>query len=159
MHDKQHHLLTSISKTIFKQSYRFDLDTKGTQSKFDEFIYSGVVQKTLEADSIIFVEGMRPHQQPKFMTPHQFKLDYAKEENWETFSAGDTQAEYDEKFEIISDREINHPGWFEKKAYFERIFPSLKVQKPGYDLYGSTTCVLGLMVVYIFMYYESYSYS
>jgi hypothetical protein len=33
------------------------------------------------------------------------------------------------------------------------------VQKPGYDLYGTTTSILGMIGTYTFMYYESYSYS
>lgn len=48
---------------------------------------------------------------------------------------------------------------FENNPYFDRIFPGLKIQKPGYDLYGLTTSILGLIGLYIFMYYESYSFS
>lgn len=65
----------------------------------------------------------------------------------------------DEKFDAIHDRIVNNPGFFEKHDYFDRIFPSLKVQKPGYDLYGSTTLVLGIIGAYIFWNYEKYSFS
>lgn len=63
------------------------------------------------------------------------------------------------KFDSIDDRELNNPGMFERREYFDRLFPSLKVQKPGYDLYGLTTTICGVLAVYIFMYYSSYNYS
>lgn len=65
----------------------------------------------------------------------------------------------DEKFDSIDDRELNNPGMFERREYFDRLFPSLKVQKPGYDLYGLTTTICGVLGVYIFVYYSSYNYS
>lgn len=64
-----------------------------------------------------------------------------------------------EKFQSIDDRELDSPGWFERRPYFDRLFPGLKVQKPGYDLYGSTTTVLGVLAIYIFIYYDSFNYS
>lgn len=64
-----------------------------------------------------------------------------------------------EKFDSIDDRELNNPGFFERRAYFDRLFPSLKVQKPGYDLYGLTTSILGILAAYIFIFYDSYNYS
>jgi hypothetical protein len=42
-------------------------------------------------------------------------------------------------------------------AYFEKIFPSLKIQKPGYDLYGTTTVILSLIALYIFLFYKNYT--
>jgi len=113
----------------------------------------------LEADTLIYVEGIRPILQPNFLTRHQFKLEEAKEENWDAFSAGDHKEDLEEKFDTIHDRIVNNPGFFEKHDYFDRIFPSLKVQKPGYDLYGSTNTVLGIIGVYIFWNYEKYSFS
>ena len=37
------------------------------------------------------------------------------------------------------------------------IFPSLKIQKPGFDLYGSTTTVLMLMVLYVAVTFKYYT--
>ena len=51
------------------------------------------------------------------------------------------------------------PGIFERNNYFDRIFPSLKVQKPGYDLYGSTTTILAIIGAYIFIFFNSYTFS
>jgi hypothetical protein len=53
-------------------------------------IRENVIQKTLEADTLTYVEGMRPRQQPKFLTRYQFSLEKARKENWDTFSSGDT---------------------------------------------------------------------
>lgn len=62
-----------------------------------------------------------------FLNRHQFKLEQAKRENWETFSSGDYKVAMVEKFEARDDRELNNPGMFEKSEYFDRIFPSLKI--------------------------------
>lgn len=31
------------------------------------------------------------------------------------------------KFDSIDDRELNNPGWFERREYFDRLFPAVKV--------------------------------
>lgn len=157
--NQQEQVFKDVSKTIIKTSTKFDLDTKGQKTNFDELIRERVVQKSLEADSLIFIEGMRPHSQPNFLTRHEFKIEVAKRENWEVFSTGDFKADFEDKFEAWDDRELNQPGLFEKMEYFERLFPSLKIQKPGYDLYGTTTSILGIIFVFIFMYFSQYSFS
>jgi len=68
--ESQRHLIKDISKSITKTSTHFDLDSKGKKTNFDDLIREKVVQKTLEADSLIYVEGMRPSYQPKFLTRH-----------------------------------------------------------------------------------------
>lgn len=93
------------------------------------------------------------------MSRHDFKMEIAKRENWDTFSSGDYKQDFEEKFEVQDDRKLNQPGMFEHSKYFDRLFPSLKIQKPGYDLYGTTTSILGIMGVYIFMYFESFSFT
>jgi len=57
-------------------------------------------------------------------------------------------------FHEIDNRKRPKLGFFEKKEYFDKIFPSLKIQKPGYDLYGSSTILLSLMAIYVFMFYN-----
>jgi hypothetical protein len=52
--------------------------------------------------------------------------------------------------EIIENRGSIKPGIFERTKYFEQIFPSLKIQKPGYDLYGTSTAILGITCIYVF---------
>ena len=34
--------------------------------------------------------------------------------------------------------------------YFQKLFPSLRIQKPGVDYYGSTTLLLAFICIYIF---------
>jgi hypothetical protein len=50
-------------------------------------------------------------------------------------------------------------GIFERAKYFNRLFPSLKIQKPGYDLYGSTTIFLTIIVIFVFSNYKEFSVS
>lgn len=57
--DKQIGEFNSLVKSIDKTSRKFDLDTKGKKTNFDTLVYEGVIQKTLEQDSLTFVEGMR----------------------------------------------------------------------------------------------------
>jgi len=64
-----------------------------------------------------------------------------------------------EKFDSILERSLYLPGIFERNDYFDRIFPSLKVQKPGYDLYGTTTTILALIGIYVFLFFDSYTFS
>jgi hypothetical protein len=42
------------------------LDSLGKKTNFDDLVYENAVQKTLEADTLIFVEGMRPKNLPNF---------------------------------------------------------------------------------------------
>jgi hypothetical protein len=43
--------------------------------------------------------------------------------------------------------------FFDTSPYFENLFPSLKIQKPGYDLYGSSTIFLTILAIFIFLFY------
>jgi predicted membrane protein len=43
---------------------------------------------------------------------------------------------------------------FEKSKYFNSMFPSLKIQKPGYDLYGSSTISLALLTIFVVTCYQ-----
>jgi len=52
--------ISEISKLIWKTSRKFDLDSAGKKTKFDLFIDENVIQKSLESDNLIYVEGHRP---------------------------------------------------------------------------------------------------
>lgn len=160
MKDKQDHTVTSLAKSIIKTSSQFELDSiGGKETHNDYWIRHHVIQKTLERDSLIFMEGMRDKDQPKFMSVREFKEEKANRDQWENFSSGDFKEDFVDKFESKDDRELNNPGIFERNHYFERIFPGLNIQKPGYDLYGTTTSILGLIALYICMNYERYSFT
>lgn len=77
-----------------------------------------------------------------------------KRENWDTISAGDHDQEFEEMFDEIEKRTSPNIGLFEKRKYFGKVFPALKIQKPGYDLYGLTTTVLALLGIFVFAFYE-----
>jgi hypothetical protein len=57
---KQSRLLSEICSSVFKSSEKFDIDSKGKKTGFDEYIREGVIQKSLEADTLFFVEGLTP---------------------------------------------------------------------------------------------------
>jgi hypothetical protein len=48
-------------------------------------------------------------------------------------------------------------GIFENSKYMENLFPSLKIQKPGYDLYGSTTSTLAVIALFVFFCFSKYT--
>jgi hypothetical protein len=72
-------------------------------------------------------------------------------------SAADFEEEYNEKFDFIEEKEAPVLTRFEKSPYFLRLFPSLKIQKPGNDFYGSSTCFLAALAIYVFLYYSRIS--
>jgi hypothetical protein len=78
-------------------------------------------------------------------------------ENWETLSAGDNQRLLDEKVERIEIRNKVKTGIFENSPYMGNLFPSLKIQKPGYDLYGSTTSTLAIIALYVFSRFSKFT--
>ena len=75
----------------------------------------------------------------------------------DNISAGDFQEDFDEKQYNLDQKSLPKSGIFERQGYFSTLFPSLKIQKPGYDLYGTTTFILGVTAVYVFMMYGNMS--
>ena len=61
--------------------------------------------------------------------------------------------------ELLDKKETPRLGLFERNKYFDKVFPSLKIQKPGYDLYASTTIFLGILLLYVFAFYGQMSVS
>jgi hypothetical protein len=51
-------------------------------------------------------------------------------------SAGDFDDDFEEKNYVIEGKDIPKKGFFENNPYFNTLFPSLKIQKPGEDYYG-----------------------
>mmetsp|Transcript_21579 Transcript_21579/g.33227 ORF Transcript_21579/g.33227 Transcript_21579/m.33227 type:complete len:988 (-) Transcript_21579:2058-5021(-) len=154
---QQEALLEDISTKIWKTTKHFDLDSTQKNSPFDVLVKENVLGKTLENDNLIYMEGMRRTQQPDFMSREEFQQEFEKPENWDTLSAGDFEEEFDRRFDEIDERQKPKLGMFEKSSYFEKIFPGLKIQKPGYDLYGSTTVVLALIAVYVFVFFKNFT--
>ena len=60
--------LNEISKGIWNTSKNFDLDTNVDDSPFDILVQENVLQKALDNDTLIYVEGQRADDQPEFIT-------------------------------------------------------------------------------------------
>lgn len=115
------------------------------------------MQKSLETDNLKYYEGMRKKNQPEFMTVEQFETEFMKKENWGGLDAGMYEQDFDEKFAEIDKRQLPTLGWFEKNNYFDSIFPSLRIQKPGYDLYGCITMVLVMIAIFVFNFFTEFN--
>jgi hypothetical protein len=113
-------------------------------------ISNDAIQKSLESDNLIFVEGIR---KPNILTADELVVVQEELVNEDNISAGDFQDEFDEKRDNLEQKSLPKSGMFERNVYFYKLFPSLKIQKPGYDLYGTTTCVLGITAAFVFLYY------
>jgi len=87
------------------------------------------------------------------MEPEEVLQDQYDECVEANISAGDFEGELVDKFEIITTRTKPRLGFFESREYFDKLFPSFKIQKPGQDLYLKTTLFLALIAYYVFAYY------
>jgi hypothetical protein len=145
-----------ISHETWKGSRKFDIDFSSNQrqSPFDKMVEDNVLQKSLENDNLIVVEGFYDTA-PEIFTAEQIQLELAEEER--ALSSGDFDDDLDAKTKIISDKNLPKQGFFENNDYFDSVFPSLKIQKPGYDLYGSSTVFLTILALYVFIGYSSIS--
>lgn len=74
-------------------------------------------------------------------------------------SGGDNEVDFIQKSNLIIERNKPEMGLFEHAKYFNRMFPALKIQKPGYDLYGSTTIFLTIIIIFVFANYDEFSVS
>lgn len=77
----------------------------------------------------------------------------------EVMSGGDNEVEINQKSDRIKLRNKPETGIFGKVRYFNRLFPDLKIQKPGYDLYGSTNIFLTIVVLFVFTFYGEFNVS
>jgi hypothetical protein len=74
-------------------------------------------------------------------------------------SGGDNELDFIQKSNLIIERNKPKMGIFESMKYFNKLFPQLKIQKPGYDLYGSTTIFLTFTVIFVFAAYDNFMVS
>jgi hypothetical protein len=74
-------------------------------------------------------------------------------------SGGDNEIDFNNKSDVIKRRNKPVMGVFERLKYFNRMFPSLKIQKPGYDLYGCTNIFLTIVIVFVFSFYDAFNVS
>jgi len=126
---RQRQELLLISKNIWKSSRRFDADSSSNAkwSAFDLMVRENMLQKSLESDNLIVVEGMRLEENPEFIDVVEAINDWQQLQMNENISAGDFEGDFDEKFEIVESKTRPKLGFFEQSAYFDQLFPSLKI--------------------------------
>lgn len=126
---RQRSELHHISKNIWKSSRRFDADSSSNakRSPFDLMVRENMLQKSLESDNLIVVEGMRLEENPEFIDVVEAINDWQQLQMNENISAGDFEGDFDEKFEIVESKTRPKLGFFEQSAYFDQLFPSLKI--------------------------------
>lgn len=150
-----------FAKEIWDSSREFEvhLGTKKTDADMKGLAASSLLRKQLENDNIIFIEGHAggaifsdPLDQLRGLDAATLKIKGEAELARETdaISAFDYDAEYDQKKELLEKRKWEEPGLMERSRYFARLFPTLRIQKPGIDFYGSTTLILSILAVYTF---------
>lgn len=89
---------------MYNTALDFDLDSPGKVTLFDELIKKNAIQKTLENDSICYVEGHRRPTEMPFPTEQEFENFNYQESNWENMSCGDFEEEFGEKFDHLAER-------------------------------------------------------
>lgn len=60
----------------------------------------------------------------------------------------------EEKMRLIEQRDLPDKTYFEDSQYFDRLFPVLRIQKPGIDYYGMTTLTLAILGIFVFFNFE-----
>jgi len=120
-------------------------------------VQENVLGKCLESDELIYIEGQRINNNPDFISREEFQDDLDDENQFDNVSAGDFDEELNEKADLIDRKTQPRLDFFDKIRYFDRIFPSKKIQKPGYDLYGTTTALLGIIGLFVFFCYGNLS--
>jgi len=70
---------------------------------------------------------MRLEENPEFMDQEDAISEWRQLQIDENISAGDFEGDFDEKFEIVENKTRPALGFFEKSAYFDQLFPSLKI--------------------------------
>jgi hypothetical protein len=101
---------------------------------------------------------MRPLYQQNFVSKELMENEQNQPDNWESYSEPDYDQDIINKEEEIERRSQPKLGLFEKSKYMEKIFPSLKIQKPGYDLYGCTTSIFACISVFVFVMYSKLTF-
>ena len=97
--------LKMISHETWKGSRKFDIDFSSNQrqSPFDKMVEDNVLQKSLENDNLLVVEGFYDTA-PEIFTAEQIQLELAEEER--ALSSGDFDDDLDAKIKIINDKNL-----------------------------------------------------
>jgi len=144
--------LKEYSSRIWKSGNQFDIDILGNnrQSKFDLMIQDGLLKKGLENDSLYYVEGAKFKEGQDSFKAAELDQELEDAAENDVVSNGDHEEDLDEKIHLKLEKEAKHRnGVFERFDYLTRVFPSLKIQKPGRDYYGTSTLVLAIIAIFV----------
>jgi len=83
--------------------------------------------------------------------------DAKKEENWDCVSAADEPLAFNEKLDSVEIRKKPKQTMFDKSEFLQEVFPPLRIQKPGYDIYARTTFTLILILLFVFMFFSKFT--
>ena len=123
----------------------------------DKLISDNVLGKGLESDELFYVEGHTRDDNQDFISREEFQDDLDDQNMYENCSAGDYEGEMNDKIDVVERKLQPKLDFFDKIQYFDRLFPSKRIQKPGYDLYGTTTTTLGIIGLFVFFCYGDLS--
>lgn len=120
--------MKTISNDLWRSSRDFDIDSSSNanNSPFDLMVKENALQKTLESDDLIIVEGKRA-KHFELTDIETLDKDLMEIRREECLSAGDFEEEYEEKLDFMEMKEEPELTSFEKSEYFGRIFPVLKI--------------------------------
>ena len=125
------------------------------KSKADEYIEENVITKGLENDSLYFEEGFTNKQMANNMKISELKDYMLKQELQDGCMSDGDEDDLNIKLEKIQNKDIcKKDGMFEKSHYLRKLFPTLKIQKPGEDYYGSITLVLFMILLWTFISFD-----
>lgn len=100
-------------------------------------IQENILKKSLENDNLIIFEGERKDvSDSMFISKTELQEEIDDENENDNLSAGDFDDDFEDKNYVIEGKDIPKKGFFENNPYFNTLFPSLKIQKPGEDYYG-----------------------
>lgn len=136
------------------------MDSNDYENKiFKKYINTNQLVKVLDDDVLIFTEGSKQENNPDFITKEETDEDYQNLIQAENMSCGDNEIDFANKSNIMFERKKPTMGLFERLPYFNKIFPPLKIQKPGFDIYGITNIFLFVIVIFVFAFFKDFNVS
>jgi len=109
-----------------------DLFDSQKDSPFDKLVQNGCLQKSLETDHVLYIDGdyhgaYDSNTKPDFVNSDEIDYDYKLRCQETNYSAGDYQEEFDDNFQMRDDGLAPELGVFETNNYFDKLYPALKI--------------------------------
>lgn len=110
--------------------------------------------KGLETDSLYFVEGHKTNYDVQIFESEALTRELRAAGCERPQSSGDFGEDIEDKMQQLEQKNLPEMTYFETWQYFDRLFPGLRVQKPGTDYYGSTTLLLAILAIFVLLNFE-----